>query len=451
MSKNISLISGLLAALLFSTHAVALPYQSLSPRTLSMGGVGVASANEAEAGFLNPALLASARGSDGFNFVLPVLGWRFSDPDNLLDKVDTYQAAGLETNLTDAIVDYRELTNVVIIGDPDDVAEIKAAAQTIVDASQALLNQAGQISGRPLQAEFLSGMTITIPNKRVGASLVIDTRVVAGGVFEYRDQTLLQGIVVDGTTTANALIQEELDALELNAAVAGQLSFTDTVNAVDNLTSNLSARGAIVSELGLALAREVTVKGHDIAVGVTPKLVKVQTFHYVLGLDTARFDSDLGHREYTDFNIDVGVAKDFGNGWSSGLVIKDLLGKEYETRPYSSVSGLTPVASVVKIEPQVRLGVSHNAEWISVAADLDVTKNASAGFEPDSQYLGLGAEMNLLDLALIRVGYRHNLNDSDTSIPALGLGFSPLGMRVDMAIAGNGDETAYSLQLGFNF
>ena len=139
------------------------------------------------------------------------------------------------------------------------------------------------------------------------------------------------------------------------------------------------------------------------------------------------------------------------NSANSGLVIKNLLGKEYATRPYSSVSGLMPVSTIIKMEPQVRLGVSHSAEWISVVADLDITENAPAGPESESQYLGLGAEMNFLDLALIRVGYRHNLSDSDTSIPTLGLGFSPLGMRVDMAIAGNGDETAYSLQLGFNF
>ncbi len=440
-------------ALLFPAQALALPYQSLMPRTLSMGGAGVASGDETAAAFVNPALLASYREFEGFSLVLPILGRRFSDPDNLLDKVDSYQAADLEAGLTDAVIAYGELgaSGVRITDATDDVVEAKAAAQSIADASQLVLDQLQKITGRPLQGEFFGGMAIRIPNKRLAASLMMDTHVVAGGVFEYNDQVLLQGIIDAATTTANAVDQDQLDALEENPAIAGQFLLEDSVNAVDNLTSNLSARGAVVSEIGLVLSRELMVAGHEIAVGITPKLVKVQTFHYVLGIDVASFETEPGVKEYTDFNIDAGMAKVFANGWQTGLAIKNLLAKEYDTRPYSSVSGLTPASAVIKIDPQVRLGVSHHSEGLTLAADLDVTENDAAGFEPKTQYLGLGAELELPGWGQLRAGYRHNLSDSDADMPTIGFGLSPFGVRIDMALAGNGDETAFSFQLGFKF
>lgn len=456
MSRNISLMSGLLASLMVSTQVAALPYQSLTPRLLAMGGVGVASGDETVAALVNPALIASNREAEGFNLVLPVLGRRFSDPDGLLDKMDSYQAAELETALADAVVAYQDLgaSSVKIIDFTDEVLEVKAAAQSIADVSQLMLDQLQEITGRPVMGEFLSAATIRIPNKRLAVSLVMDTRVVAGGVFEFGDEVLLQGIIEDANTTADAIDQDQLDALEQNPAIAGQLfpeEDEEPVNAVENLTSNLSSRGAIISEVGLVLSREFVVAGHDVAVGITPKLVKVKTFDYVLGIDSARFDSDLGQREYTDFNLDVGLAKDFANGWRTGLVVNNLLGKTYDTRPFSNVSGRTPVSAEIKIDPQVRLGVSHSSEWLTLAADLDVTENDSVGFESSTQYFGVGAELQLLDWGQLRAGYRHNLSDSDDGMPTLGIGFSPFGVAVDLAIAGNGDEQAFSFQLGFKF
>ena len=457
MANKASFIAGLAPVLLlFSSQVAALPYQSLSPRILSMGGVGVASGDESGAAFTNPALLASSPEVEGFRVVLPVLGRSFSDPDGLLDKTDSYQAAGLEANLTEAIVAYEELdaSSVRITDATEDVLEVKAAAQSVADVSQLMLDELQKITGRPVQGEFLSGVTIRIPNKRLAASLIMDSRVVAGGVFVFSDEVLLQGVVDAATTSANAEDQDQLDALEQNTVIAGQIlpeEDVEPVNAVENLTSNLSARGAIVSEIGLVLSREVVVAGHDVAVGVTPKLVKVQTFHYVQGINTASFDTDLGRREYTDFNFDIGLAKSFGNGWRTGLAVMNLLGKAYDTRPYSSVSEVTPVPAVFKIDPQVRLGVSYGHEKFTLAADFDVTENDSAGFEPSTQYVGLGAELALSDWGQLRAGYRHNLSDADDDMPSLGFGFSPFGVRIDMAVAANDDKEVFSFQLGFNF
>jgi len=279
MIRKTSLMGLVLPTLtwLVSMPVQALPSQSLAPRTLAMGGVGVAAGDETAAALVNPALLATSAEVSGFRVVIPVLGQRFSDPDGLLDKMDDYQAAKLETGLDDAVVAYAELgaSNVRIIDDTDKVLEVKAVAQDVADVSQLMLDQLRQITGRPVQGEFLSATTVRIPNKRLAVSLVMSSRVVAGGVFEFNDEDLLQEITDAASTTAKAIDQEQLDALEKNPAIAGQLFPEEDeapVPAIDSLGSNLSARGAIVSEIGLVLSRKFVVAGHELAVGLTPKL-----------------------------------------------------------------------------------------------------------------------------------------------------------------------------------
>ena len=440
MRKSLLLKAIAPTLVLFSTQAAAVPFQSIDPRSLGMGGVGVASGNAANAGFMNPALLSTAREDEDFSLELPILGARFSDKDELLDEVDSYQDNNLEGNLTTTIEDFKAA---VSGGVP---ATIQAEAANVAADADALLTQLEKLTGKPLQGEVFGGMVVGIPSKKVGASLTLNAYAVVGGQLNFEDQALIDGIITAANATADG---SDLTALENNSVVADQLA--STANVVDNLQSNLAARGAIISEVGLSLSREVNIAGHDIAVGITPKAVKVKTFHYVLGVNTADVDTDKGTKEFSDFNLDVGIAKDYGNNWKTGLVIKNLIGKEYDTAPFIE-TGLTAVAPAkIKVDPQVRLGIAHSNEWLTVAADLDLTENEPVGFESKSQYLGIGAEMDLFDWVQFRAGYRHNMSDSDTSIPTIGFGFSPFGVHMDLALAGNSDEVAVSFQLGFRF
>jgi hypothetical protein len=410
-------------AALFSAQAVALPFQSLDPRSLGMGGVGVASGTSANAGFMNPALLSVAREGEDFSLELPVLGARFSDPDKLLDEVDKYQNKDLEGDLTTAVNNFD--------GTP-------ASAAMVATAAQAIYDQLALFTNKPLQGEVVGGMVIGIPSKKVGASLTINGYAVGGGLLDFStaDQALVQGIIDDANATADGT---DPTALGTNTAILDQVSGTQDV--VDKLTSGIDARGAVMTEVGISLSHEVDMAGHDVAVGITPKFVKVTTFDYHMDTNSAEFDTSTGTKEYSGFNLDAGLAKDYGNGWKAGLVVKNLFGNEYDT-----VNGNT-----VKIEPQPRLGVSHSNDWLTLAADVDLKENEPAGFESKTQYLGVGAELNLLDWFQFRAGYRRNLSDKDTSMPSIGFGFSPFGIHIDLAAAGRHNDVAAALQLGFRF
>jgi hypothetical protein len=404
---------------LFSAQASALPFNANDPRSLAMGGTGVASGTAANAGFMNPALLAAAKDEEDFALELPIVGGSVYDPDKVLDEIDNYKTGNYEANLNAAVA---------ALATTQDAAN----ATAVSNATSALKAQLLKLSNKDLQGEVMAGFVVGIPSRRIGASLTADWRAVGGGVLDVTsaDQNALQNMI----------------DLAGNPTVLNANTITSS-----SLTSNLQARGAVISELGVSLAREVDLFGTPVAVGITPKYIKVTTFDYKIGVGTAKFDANKGKKEYSGANLDVGLAKDYKNGWKTGVVAKNLISKEYETEPYASPGLVASAPAKIKIKPQVRAGVSHTTDWSTVALDADLTTNDPVGFEKKSQYVGLGAELDVFDLLQLRIGYRHNMKDSNTSIPTIGLGFSPFGAHLDFAVGANGKETALAMQLGFRF
>ena len=82
---------------------------------------------------------------------------------------------------------------------------------------------------------------------------------------------------------------------------------------------------------------------------------------------------------------------------------------------------------------------------------MDLVKNKATGFDPASQNISLGAEFNVLDFLQLRAGYRYNISDSNTNAAALGVGLSPFGVHMDLAVEGSDREVGVGLQFGFRF
>lgn len=400
--------------------ASAVPFNSFDPRSFGMGGTGVASGTSANAGFMNPALLAAANKEEDFSLELPIVGGRLMDRDNLMDEVDAYQDSNLEANLTTAID--------IFSADPSN--NTKAAA--VATEADALLTQLNKMSNKAIQGELSGGFVIGVPSKKIGAALTVNAWAVGGGLLDVTsaDNSLVGQIITDGNNSAATLAT--------NSDIVAQAGGTDVVT---KLTSAMFVRGAVIQEVSLALAREYNVGGHDMAFGITPKYLKVTTFDYQVGVNTADFETDQGKKEYSDFNLDLGVAKDFANGWKSGFVVKNIIAQEYQT----------VLGNTIKIEPQARLGVAHSTDWTTVAFDVDLNESEATGFDSKTQYAGFGVELDVWDTLQLRGGYRHNMSDSDTSIVTVGVGLSPFGVHIDVAATGSDDEVGGSVQMGFRF
>lgn len=415
LNKRLFLTAAACTAILTATTAAAVPYSSFDPRSFGMGGVGVAAGTSANAVFFNPALLSAAPEGEDFSLELPIIGGRVADPNDLVDAVDDF-------NDTDPISAFETAVNNYIVSPT-------AANETAVSTTGAtLISQLQNLSDKILQVEGDAAFVVGKPGRGMGFSVFANAYVVGGTL----------GTI---TNTDLAAIQQTIDD-----TTDGNLA-TIPSDPTGSLTSSVSARFATLAEAGVALSRELDLFG-GIAVGITPKYVEVKTYDYrFVGneIDTADIDLDQGEQSDTDFNVDVGVAKDYGNGWKAGLAVRNLLSREYTT----------VLDNKLKIEPMARLGISRRNEWITVAADLDLTENEPAGFESKTQYAAVGVEFDVFDTAQLRLGYRHNMSDlpsdMEAGVASAGFGFSPFGVHIDASVAGNSDEIGGALQLGFRF
>jgi hypothetical protein len=378
---------------------------------MGMGGAGVAAGTSANAVFLNPSLLALKRNRDKFSLDFPV-GARLADPNNLMDAVNQFKDSNPITAFKNAIDAY--------------AADNSPANQAAVESTgTALIDDLHDISGKTLQAEGAGAIVVGVPGDSFGFSVFANAYVVGG-------------TLTDVTSSDISAIQQVIDAANSGGTV------TDPTAA---LTSSVAARFATVAESGVGLAHRFDSLG-GIAVGLTPKFVQVTTYDYTFtgsGLDNAKIDLDTGKTTQSNFNMDLGLAKDFNNGWLTGLSVRNLFAKDYETVQHN----------IFRIEPQARLGLAYRHEWMTVATDVDLTENKPAGFESKTRYAIVGGEFDVVHLFQLRLGYRRNLATlppgQEANVFSAGIGLSPLGVHLDAAVAGNSDEIGGSLQVGMQF
>jgi len=453
MKQNLLTVAVGSALMLTTTALLAVPFNSIDPKSMAMGGAGVAVANPASAPFFNPALLSIADTNDDFAIELPILGVRIYDPDDFVDAVDNFNDTVFD-DLDAAINAYEAGT------DFRNVAPVTGAIE-------AMDREVQTISDKPLEFEGGGGMVIGIPGESFGMALSVSGSVNFSGIFEYRDSARVNDLTADMNALPGCFPLTPDPAFTASCLSApGAFNFVQ-VNATNNavpdiifdtnttLESKVRIVGVAMAEVGLTFSREMSLLGTEVAVGITPKMVAVSVFDYTADADEADtddFDGDNYTAEYSDFNMDIGVARDHGNGWRSGFVIKNIIGQDYDAINTDPTTGIETVTGSVSLKPQARIGVSHTNEWTTVALDVDLTKNDPLGdIGNASQYVAVGVELDVFDITQIRLGYRADTVNSDRNVVSAGIGFSPLGVHFDLAVAGNENEVGAAFQFGFRF
>ena len=421
LRSRMMLPAGLLVLLLtVSMQVMALPFPSLDPRTFSMGGAGVASGGSASAGFLNPALLVTARERKDVAIAAPIAAWRIMDPLSLSDEIDRYQGNELERAFEEAMSAFK---------DPGGAADEKIRGDLRSSALD-IIGLMGRMSEKSIDGERLVAVAVGIPSKTSGMSLMVSSWSVGGAKLFNKAQDMQAFTdVVTAIEEGVASIDDDAYAIELNPAVGR------------TLTGGLQGRGAVLREISISVAREYTLYGHDLVLGVTPKYVRVVTFDYLEGLNVAGFNYDTNTKAYSSVNVDVGVTRDYSNGWKTGLVVKNLIPQSFKTA----------LNNKVYIFPQVRAGFSRRSSWGTTALDLDLNESKAIGLDSKTQYISMGVEFDLIKAAQIRVGYRHNISNRDTSILTFGAGVVVMDAYLELAVGLNEDKVGASVQLGFGF
>ncbi|MCK8147011.1 conjugal transfer protein TraF [Citrobacter sedlakii] len=366
-------------------------------RNDAMGGTGVASSHYSSAALANPALLTKARANDDFALILPSVGAQVSDPDNLEDGADSVRDA------------WDRFDDSLNTGDSSaQAAELKRQLSKFKDTHASA--QAGVSA------------VATLPNDTLPAALFVKAW---------------------GTATVDGKVsQHDLDYLDL---------VTDGAPAdKDNLTSKAYGRAAVITDVGIALAREFESFGHTWSVGFTPKYQRVDLFNYnvaVKDYDSSDFDGDQYRNTKNGFNADLGLATDLTENWNVGLVAQNLIPRSIDSREVNGEK------ATFKVRPQVTAGTSWTNGFFTGAVDVDLTE--ASGFTDDKkrQFTSIGGEINAWSQAQLRAGYRQNMASSDGSAFTAGIGISPFDVvHLDLTgIAGTDRTYGAVAQLSFTF
>ncbi len=406
------------AIALASFQAAALPFGGVDARSLAMGGTGVAAGSIANASTFNPALLAASREDEDFNFSL-ALGVLVRDEDNMIDALDALQATN--TNGNDFIQQFDADVNTYIAafgtaGEP-------AAASQLQISADALTVGLNNLNNRPLELGVNFGLNVTIPGETLGMSVFANSRGVAAGT-----------VFIDAADTG--IITQATDDI---------LNGTNTLTTdpfAGGLASTLSLTGAAVTEVGIAFGTKL----FGIALGVTPKVVQVDSISTIQALDTASTSFPSTGESFSDANFDVGMAMDLGL-FKIGAVGKNMIEQEY-----TLITG-----EKIIIEPQLRAGVALDYDWITITMDQDLTVNkgvittgvALVDESRESQYTSVGVEFDL-SLVQIRAGMRSDNTGNTEDVLTAGIGIHALA-TVDIAVAGNDQGVEAVIQVGLRW
>ena len=401
-------------------------------KSLAMGGVGVAIPDLTTALTHNPATLSSSKVEGGFWLQLPVATLGASDEDNFIDALDDFQDSEIIDRLDASINSAGTLDSYT----------------DIANNADELSSEIANLSGRQIDASLGLLGSLAVPGQEFGIGIKASTGVSLGGQINYKDAYSLAALSQDLRNFDNCLESNQqtfgsCDPRTMSWNYIDPLSGEVLFNTEDDIASTVSLQGLGVTEIGISLSTSFDVKGKHLAVALTPKLQHVSLINYSAGVETADindFNEDDFLTNHTEFNTDIAAFFEINEHWNAGLVGTNLLSKEY----------LTTDQRVVEINPQAVLGLSYHRDWVTVALDVDATKQNLPNGE-DEQIVALGVELDALEFARIRIGYRHDLENADRDLVSAGIGFNLLGLNVDIGAAANDSRALASMQLGYRW
>lgn len=455
---------------LTSQAVYAAPYMPMDARGMAMGNTGVASAKRAHAPAYNPSLLAQGSEKDDFAILLPQVGVQVSDEQEITDEAELL-SDDIIPRFEETIEGPNGLDSVLNnLGGSSTINDVKNSLADVDSSIRELDNSLKNISGNPLSANLGLNVALAIPSKKFAAALSVGGNAGVSGRVDYKDSKFLTGYV--------PAINEFITAVEnTDPTFTGNDYITNTGDLTPNaqnpnLDSSVEVVAYAITDVGISFAREFEFAGEKVAIGITPKLQKISTFHYadrVDGFDDVDADDIKDtQQDYTRANLDIGASYRFGASekWMVGVTAKNLLGGSFDyadiTVYEKDINGNPILATAehvdggsIELNPQFRAGVAYNGEWTSIALDVDLVENDPVAFENPTQYAALGVELDVFSFLQLRAGYRTNMSVSGDDVASIGVGLSPFGLHVDIAAMANLDEpkknAGAALQLGFYF
>lgn len=376
----------LLSLALVAASSQTIATELYNGRISGMAGAGYVTGGYSDGLLFNPSLGANFKENDDLAVVLNG-GALASEYEDLVDNLD---------ELVD-FTDYLESSNNLV---PSDADTLKRLLRNVDEKS--------------LDATLGASLVVAVPNSFVSAALVVKATGTLGAIVDIDDEDFE---LIDDRT--NRSFEPE------------------------DLQSSVYARGVLLRETGIALAKGFDMAdGNRLLVGVTPKRLKVETIVYsttVADYDEDDLDADDYTIESSASNLDLGVTYEMGN-LRYGLSVQNV----------KSDSFRTVADEVYKIDTRTTGAVGYVTERFKAEAAVDIGAYNTFGLGGESQVFRAGVELNALSWLQLRAGLQRDMKDTLPDAYTLGLGISPFDVvNIDIAgFSGQDDAVGGAIQIG---
>jgi hypothetical protein len=431
-----------LLSLGISSTSHALTYGIYDARGLAMGGAAVAVGTPAQAAFYNPALLAfhdldEDESRDGRVYLPSIVGQLSSATESAINVLDDE----LDVQLSAAINDFNASASTPA------AAAVSAAAKELRSALDDIANQ-------DLTLDSFIGFNISEPSKREGGAFYVGVRVLGVGRADVSDS---DSQLLNNYISAMDSYSQSGDLAQVASQYPGLIDSSEQlVDPTNQLTSSADIGALVISEWGLAIAKEWRMWQQPIAFGITPKLMRVDALR-----DSADFNSNINSVDaginqfeesratYYSFNADLGIATTFADHYRLSFALKDAIAKTFNTQQPAATPATS--ASSLSLAQRSRMGLAYIGARFSLGLDYDLSAVPPMASEAESQELSLGAEYRVGDGLALQLGYRQDQLGNQGSISSAGIGYRWRRLVMDIAYASGDNTKGGSLQLGWTF
>ncbi len=461
--RKLSLFIGSGLALAAST-AVAADFQPIGS-ALGMGGAGVARTYDAYAPYYNPAGLAfkeqafSSRLNAGVG--LRVNSSMAENVDRL-GKLDVNNLADLNLSVTNSAAQNLGLVSQAtqFVGVLDDLNRHDGTLTANANAVLGFQYQNFAIGGFSTM-ELASFPTTDASRVALGgvsqanfATAIGAATATPGTFFTTTQRSQIAAAFSNNAGVANAIDRYFTDNRPVTNQTPEQLkdalvkigtAMTNSTGSLENNQSTLEYRGLITTDVPISYGHPIKLGSlGTLGVGASLKVIWGRAFIGESQIVKVKDSGDIvknitdHYQDTTTFGIDLGALWRYSDWLNVGIVAKNLNSPEFDSPAVASIQGTT-LKETFRLKPQVRTGVSVDPlSWLSVAADLDLTKNDTILIGRQSQYFGGGVDIHPLTWLKLRGGFYKNLSEGEIGVvPTFGLtvGSKWVNLELDGAMA----------------
>lgn len=341
---------------------------------------------------------------------------------------------------------------VLVEGFGQTLSDVDPATQTLRN----VLPLVGGVAATPAQLALLSGPAPVGYTPTIMTTTQRDQMAANLGISQGQANDIINAVETNLAATSN------ITPLSANqAATTLTTTLVDAFNNGGTINNNKSAamvKNVAFAEIPIAYGQPFDLgKYGKLGLGGSIKVVRgrvYQTRVQLIENDTSISSADIvdamddNFEESTNVTVDLGAQYKYSDWLTIGIVGKNLTSPTFKSPQLKDQKGNfvtldgTPGTyrdPDVTLKPQARLGVALDPwQWLTVAADVDLTENEGvlSSLAYKSRTLGGGVEIHPVRWAKIRAGMYKNLaNDEIGPVATAGLtlGLPWLNLEVDGA------------------